>query len=354
MNAPIPTTPPAEPSLYARWQALRSRAPRTRIRDAAAQLGVSEATLLQSRPDGVTRLGDDPRPVLRALAAVGRTMVLTRNDDCVHERKGCWEKVSVRGPVGLVLGPDIDLRLFLSQWAVGFAVESTGPRGPLRSLQFFDAHGDAVCKVYHQPEGGDGAAWDQLIATHQAPAAPFVATPASPEPPAPTDTTVDPALLADWAALQDTHDFHGMLRRHGVARLVALRGALGRFTARLDRQAPTALLEAAAAQGLDIMVFVGNPGCIQIHTGPVQRIVPISGNTDWINVLDPDFNLHLRSDTPAEAFLVRKPTADGVVTSVELLDPQGRVIVQFFGARKPGIPEDPAWRALAESLVPTA
>ena len=51
---------------------------------------------------------------------------------------------------------------------------------------------------------------------------------------------------------------------------------------------------------------------------------------------------------------MRKPTADGIVTSVELLDPAGKVIVQFFGARKPGIPENEQWRALAEGLVASA
>lgn len=333
--------------LYQRWQELQSTAPRTRIRDAAARLGVSEAELLQSRPDGVQRLASEPRPILKALGEVGRTMVLTRNDSCVHERKGRFEKVSVRGHVGLVLGPDIDLRLFLSQWAVAFAVETESRGAPLHSIQFFDAHGDAVFKVYLDREEGDLDAWQQLIQTHAAELPPFVATPRA-ELADVVDSDVPEAFFEEWAAMKDTHDFFGMLRKHGVARLTALRAAQGRFTEPLDRQAPTAILEQASEQSLPIMVFVGNPGCIQIHTGPVSRIAPIQG---WINVLDPDFNLHLRTDSPAEAFLVRKPTADGVVTSVELLDPQGRVIVQFFGARKPGIPEDPRWRALAEGLV---
>jgi putative hemin transport protein len=99
------------------------------------------------------------------------------------------------------------------------------------------------------------------------------------------------------------------------------------------------------------MVFVGNHGMIQIHTGPVVRIVPTG---PWINVLDPDFNLHLREDAVAEAWLVRKPTRDGVVTSVELLDARGGLIATFFGARKPGKPEDPRWRALADGLAAAA
>jgi putative hemin transport protein len=41
---------------------------------------------------------------------------------------------------------------------------------------------------------------------------------------------------------------------------------------------------------------------------------------------------------------------DGVVTSVELFDDRGDNIAMLFGERKPGIPEDLRWRALAEAL----
>ncbi len=65
-------------------------------------------------PTGARCSGDMP--------SVGRVMCLTRNEHCVHERHGRFEDVQVSGPHGLVLGPDIDLRLFLGQWRYGFAV----------------------------------------------------------------------------------------------------------------------------------------------------------------------------------------------------------------------------------------
>jgi putative hemin transport protein len=39
-----------------------------------------------------------------------------------------------------------------------------------------------------------------------------------------------------------------------------------------------------------------------------------------------------------------------VVTSLELLDENGGVIAQFFGARKPGKPELEEWRGLLKML----
>jgi len=97
------------------------------------------------------------------------------------------------------------------------------------------------------------------------------------------------------------------------------------------------------------MVFVGNRGMIQIHTGPVKTIRVMG---PWLNVLDPDFNLHLRADLIASAWAVRKPTSDGIVTSLELFDAEGENIAMLFGARKPGTPELEGWRELIAGIVP--
>ena len=87
---------------------------------------------------------------------------------------------------------------------------------------------------------------------------------------------------------------------------------------------------------------------IQIHTGPVHKVAVMG---PWLNVLDPSFNLHLREDHIASAWVVRKPTSDGLVTSLELFDAQGDTIAMLFGERKPGRTELCAWRAIIDSLL---
>jgi putative hemin transport protein len=95
------------------------------------------------------------------------------------------------------------------------------------------------------------------------------------------------------------------------------------------------------------MIFVGNRGCIQIHSGPIERLLEVPG---WFNVVDPTFNLHLREAAVARVFSVRKPTDDGVVTSIEAFDGHDRNILLMFGARKPGTPELEQWRALVAGV----
>ena len=95
------------------------------------------------------------------------------------------------------------------------------------------------------------------------------------------------------------------------------------------------------------MVFAGNRSLIQIHTGPISNVSVVG---DWLNVLDSDFNLHLRTDLVAEAWVTRKPGDNGVVTSLELFDDAGESLVTFFGERKPGRPERAEWVKLLGEL----
>lgn len=337
-------------TLADRWAQFKLDNPKTRIRDAARQLGSSEAALLATQctgqPDArVVRLTNDFQAQLKDVSTLGRVLALTRNDSVVHERKGPYLKTSFQGPMGLTLGEDIDLRLFMQHWHFGFAVDENGRR----SLQFFAPDGEAVHKIY-LTEDSNATAYDELVARYRAPEQTTeLATQPAPAPKAETpDADIDVAgFQAGWRALKDTHDFFGLLRTFGVSRTQALRLGPPELVQRLDNDAIVRGLEAAAAEGLGIMLFVASRGCIQIHTGPVQRLVATG---PWFNVLDPDFNLHLKLEDVAETWLVKKPTDDGLVHSIELYDAQGNNLLLFFGKRKPGVPELDAWRELVGKL----
>jgi len=341
-----------EPSrLRQRWQALREEQPRTRIRDAAEQLGVSEAQLLATGlGDTVVRLDLRLDALLPRIETLGRVMALTRNAHAVHEKRGTWRNLELHGKQGLVLDEEIDLRLFFSRWTFGFAIREPHGDGIRRSIQFFDASGMAIHKIYVE-EAGREETFDALVKefTHadQSPVLDIVPAKAAAAPK--PDSEIDAnGLREGWRALQDTHEFFALLNRFSVARTQALRLAEPELTTAVAPSALTWGLEKASATALPIMVFVGNPGCIQIHTGPVKNVKPMG---PWMNVLDPGFNLHVRADHVHSAWVVRKPTRDGVVTSVELFDEAGDNIALIFGKRKPGQPESPEWRALAEELA---
>lgn len=341
------TTPAA---LKAAFVDLRARNENIRARDAAEKLGVSEGELVACRVgDGIVRLNGPLGDIIKAMPALGTVMVLTRNDHVVHEKVGEFANVSVQPSHGIVLNHDIDLRLFMTQWAHGFAVTEAVRSGIRHSLQFFGADGTAIHKIYVR-EDTNKDAYDELVAKFtsddQKPG--ITVTAAAPAKADRPDADIDvDAFRAAWAGLQDTHEFFGMLRDHGVGRQQAMRLIGEEFASEVETSAVVQMLERAAEDELPIMCFVGNPGCIQIHTGPVKTLKEMG---PWFNVLDPKFNLHLRTDRIAQAWVVRKPTRDGTVTSLELFDADGRNFAQFFGERKPGAAELDNWRELAESL----
>ena len=341
----------APETLADRWATYQQENPKGRIRDAARALGSSEAALLATRNTGqpdspVVALAGDFKELLKQVPTLGRVMALTRNDSVVHERKGPYLSVSFQGPMGLVLGEDIDLRLFMMHWQHGFAVSENGRR----SLQFFAADGEALHKIYVLDGETDLAAYEALVdrfRAHDQPTSLITGPTPSPAAEA-TDVSIDVAgFQAAWRELQDTHAFFGLLREFGVSRTQALRLGPPELVRQVDNQAIDRALRAAAAQAQQVMIFVASRGCIQIHTGPVERIVPTG---PWLNVLDPDFNLHLKLEDVAQSWVVQKPTADGIVTSLELFDAQGNNILLLFGKRKPGIPEQESWQALVAAL----
>jgi putative hemin transport protein len=328
------------------WAMLRAAEPRLRAYDAAARLGVTEAELTASLVgDTVTRLQTDLHELLAAMGELGTVMGLTRNPHAVIEKHGRYRDVDLGRHAGTVLDPGLDLRIFPQHWVHAYAV----CEGPRRSLQFFDRYGVAVHKTFLLEES-NVAAYDSLVhglaSPDQTPGVRVELIPPASET-NPPDAAATAELRRRWSELRDTHDFFHLLRELKVERTEALRAAGPEWARPVDRLAARTVLEWAAASGTPIMVFVGNRGNIEIHTGPVHNVKQVG---DWYNVLDADFNLHLHEPGIDAAWVVRKPTVDGIVTSLELYAADGSQIVSFFGKRKPGTPELEQWRAAAAAL----
>jgi putative hemin transport protein len=328
-------------------RALRAENPKPRARDFAESQGITEADLVAAHVGhGTTALVADPDRLVPWIGRLGDVMALTRNDNCVHERRGHYSDYRTGAFAAMVLDPEIDLRIFPAHWVHAFAVEEPGETGPKRSIQIFDAAGDAVHKVHLKPESLHDQ-FDPLIRALrnplQAPALDLTAR--KPVEPARGATENAPALRAAWDKMTDTHQFLGLVKEHKMNRLGSYRVAGAPYVERLETAAITATLEAAALAAVPVMIFVGNLGCIQIHGGLIEKILPMG---PWINVMDPRFNLHLRADRIAEVYRVWKPTRTGDVWSVEAFDARGELILQIFGYRK-DTPAAP-WNALVQAL----
>lgn len=320
-----------------------------RNREAAQALGISEGEAIANCiGHEAIRLRGPFHELIAEIPKLGKVMALTRNESAVHEKVGYYQNVSY-DHVGLVVGPDIDLRIFYSQWHHGYAITEETSKGVQRSLQFYDASGTAVHKI-HLNEASNLGAWEWILEAYQnqdQTPGQQVGAIAKAEAAKP-DSEINVSGFQDaWLAMKDTHDFFMLLRKFGVTRTQGLRLAPADHAYRVKNTAVEQVLNTAAADSTSIMCFVGNPGNIQIHTGQIHKVLKMG---EWINVMDPGFNLHLRMDLIADSWVVKKPTDDGIVTSLELYDAAGELIAQFFGERKPGKTELEAWRHIVAQL----
>ncbi|WP_243695701.1 hemin-degrading factor [Rhodovulum adriaticum] len=320
-----------------------------RTRDLAASLGLAEAEVLAAETGhSVTRISADPDVLMPLMPAFGDVMALTRNESAVIEKTGTYGDYTPGQHAAMVLSPAIDLRIFPKHWVHGFAVEEERGGTLRRSVQIFDAAGDAVHKI-HIGQGAHADAWpallDKLRIADQSRMLDL--SPRLPAEPAKANPDKLDTLRAEWDRLTDTHQFLQMVRKLKMNRLGAYRIAGAPYVRPLAPDCLGALLDGLGEGGFPFMLFVGNRGCIEIHGGPAQTVKP-SG--PWLNILDPGFNLHLRGDHVAEVWAVTKPTKRGPALSVEAFDAQGGLILQAFGMRVGDQDHTAPWEALVATL----
>jgi putative hemin transport protein len=340
-------------TLEQQYKTYKEAHPKARIRDISIALAVSEMELLEiADVVELTYLGSNFKAVLKEVQRLGHVMALTRNEHAVHETKGVYENVSFmeKAPMGIAHNPIIDLRYFLTTWAHVYAAVFQSGKRTMHSLQFFDKYGNAVHKIYATPQS-NLEAYQILVDKYTRDNR--VKEPLEVErvkPAAKTDASLNVgAFQTAWLNMKDTHDFFGLLRKYNLTRQEAFCLAPDGTTHRVEKKAIVAMLEMAVASETPIMVFLGNKSCLQIFSGNIHKVVEMNG---WYNVLDKDFNLHLQLEAIDEAWVVKKYTTDGIVTSLELFDKEGNQILYCFGARKPGVPELQSWRSIVAKLTP--
>jgi putative hemin transport protein len=366
----LSSLPAGAASLTERYEALRAEQPKLALRDAAAKLNVSEAELLAANGIGktVTRLQEGenvPREIMRHALDLGKVMALTRNESAILERTGVATRMKPQEPItgldadkekerearmrniaGGYLGGEIDLRFTFKNWKYAFAVVQPGKDGVVsRSLQFFDAQGNAAHKVYVKSDAGV-AVFDKIVADFRNPSQSaelnVAAAPVKKAPKPDSEVDVKEFQLA-WNEISDVHQFNRLLSEFGVTREQGLRlGPVDKVT-RIAPQAVRQLLESAAKQQVELMAFLGNDSAIQIYSGKINKVQEAGG---YFNVLDPEFNLHLRDSALVSGYIVKRA---GVV-NVEFYDKEGNEVVSFFGVRSRENPVPQAWIDLTAAL----
>jgi putative hemin transport protein len=337
--------------LWGAYLGLKTANPHVFLRDAAQTLGTSEGALLAEAPETVY-LGRDFAAILDRLREVGPVLSVVRNDHAVLEKVAPVEKLTSMGNFALAVNVGgFDVRMFTDRWKHVLAHDAEAHGKRLRSIQFFDAYGLALQKIFLQDEHRL-AAWEAIVRDFRLPQPPVFKSGFSRH--YPPDEAFDPGKTGDfqqeWLELQDIHHFNGILESYGISRRKAFSLAPRGYAHELAPDMVEKTYAAASRTDVPIMSFVGNRGIVQIQTGKVYHPKRAQG---WFNVFDHSetgFTLHLREQAIAETWMVCRPTRDSIVTCLEALDARGDIILTLFGQRREGERERIGWRHILTAV----
>ena len=306
---------------------------------------MSHATVSASHTasaEGTIPLGGKWADIVDALISGGAIRATTESGGITIEQSGSVGDYNLRGEgtIGSVVQDDLDLRFLFRHWAGGLVHPAH------TTVDFIDTTG-AICVSLH---AADDTARATIETVAERFAGPPLEVPAVPAPrPAKADSDVDTdALLADWRAMQNVHHFEAIIGKHGIGRLQAMRLVGSEFARELSTEAFGALLDRLDDGTQEIMVFVANRGMVQIYSGPAGNKKraghgwEIESGTSKVYV--PDKALH-------GLWLVHKPTAAGIITSLEFVrEDSDQSVASIFGRHPHGDAQPPEWLALLESL----
>jgi putative hemin transport protein len=290
-------------------------------------------------PHRVTRLKGPFSALLYRLGDIGVVTIMSGNDSAIQERTGVYDH-------------DTAQSLSCQKWKYGFAVNDKNEDGELqRGLQFFDADGNILHKiVLHESSAVDAyrAIVRDFAAAEQTPVLDLFRTRLLTANDGVERIDVN-ALRADWARINDTEDFFARQTEFDRLRLHKLRLAGKAFAHQVANDSVRILLQKMAELGGAVMALVGNAGIVQAYQG---RIKQIRRSDVWLNIVSPEYRLRLREDHIDSVWVAKKPTADGIITSLELFNRQGISIARFFSCTEPGRPEPKEWRDSILRLSP--
>lgn len=306
---------------------------------------VSSSPAHTAAAEGTIVLRPEWPEIIDALIARGTIRARTESGGITIEQTGAVTEYNMRGEgtIGSIVQDDLDLRFLFRHWAGGLVHPAH------TTIDFVDTTG-ATCVSVHAADEDARETIEALAQRFagqaaQAPAAP----PSGPSRPRKSDSEVDTAaLLADWRAMTNVHHFEALLGKHGIGRLQALRLVGPEFAKELAAGAFGELLAQLAGNGQEIMVFVANRGMVQIYSGPASDAKRVGHGWEIVHgaakLYFPDTALH-------GLWLVHKPTAAGIITSLELVrEDEDQAVASIFGRHPHGDAQPAEWLELLEQL----
>jgi len=299
------------------------------------------------------RLNGDFAPLLKRLETLGNLTEVTRNASALLQKDNVSGALYVNNEIEFAPTEAMHMRIFYPNWEHGYALEEYDADANTRvhSLQFFDRCGNMMHKIV-LGNSADIASFKQLVfehtATEQLTPEQLVPVPESKGMLGVPQIDVD-ALRADWA---HTHNHSDFLQRQEIfdhQRLRKLRLAGKAFAYQVANDSARVMLQRMSEFGTAILAQVGNAGIVQAYYGKIKKV---GFKNSRLKIMNAGFRMLLREDHIDSIWVAKKPTTDGIITSLEVFNRQGMHIASFLSKKDNGQPEPREWRESIMHLAP--
>ncbi|MCS6903955.1 MAG: ChuX/HutX family heme-like substrate-binding protein [Bacteroidia bacterium] len=310
--------------LLEEWEKLKTQRPGIRIKEAADILQVAEVELLVTRcGENVWRLNHNPIAILNAVAEADEVMALTRNATAVIETVGKYPEFTLEDH--WLIGNNDDFHIILDSTLVHhiFGVTDSFVGKTLQAIQFFDAAGNAIHKIYF--EEASQATYKNIIESFLSPnqekeiECVHYAKSHKPE-------ISEETAYQKWQSLKNYHRFDNLEFYLGNSLLEVV----SKLNEDLARKVPTdilaQLLLGIANKDISISYIVKNTGCTQLFRGPIRNVFV---KDDWLNVKDPEFNLHILKTQLESGYLVHVPLMHSYRFALVFFNKAGEIALEI-------------------------
>tara|TARA_Y100000588_G_scaffold199465_1_gene213237 strand:+ start:474 stop:1460 length:987 start_codon:yes stop_codon:yes gene_type:complete len=238
--------------------------------DIAKKMGISEAELLSVKLDSNLKYLDIPDQIqfFNDIKRLKKVMFLTRNDDIVHEKTIIPNKLDIiSNENNILLTCESPLLKFNDNlWEYAFSEYKITKNRELRSFQFFDKSGDSVLKIYLKSD--DVEKFNDISIKYE--------------------SSYSYQLQGTCLPSYNTNK--------SLKELVLLKKSINInntwnkkmfYSKALFRK----MLQYLSKNKNEVSLYIIGNKSVQYHVGIINKVVDFSS---WLNVLDPNFNIHVK------------------------------------------------------------
>lgn len=284
-------------SLKQKWNEFKSdpNNKKIRIRNAAQNLGVSEAELLSTDiGEGVKYLFiDDINLFLEEILSIDKIMVLIRSDFVVHEKIIETQYISLRENM-LINKFENKYPLLVydkNQLMYSFFENKKHRKTNLRSFQFFDQFGNSIFKIYLK--GKDEDKFDRIAIKYEAD----------------YNYELQNLNISEDEVLNDFNSINMHFKSDEIlfsSKISSLKNNILRL-----------LLTDISEQKYPIQIHAVGNKIVQYHRDVINNIIDYG---PWINVIDKEFNIHVLENKIVKNNLIEYLVDSKKYYSIEFYD----------------------------------